>query len=60
MYQKFYQMRVKATILYATETGRSHSYANIVKDAFDKIFATRVCILGDTSGEIIIILFYIY
>ena len=43
MYRKFYQMRVKATILYATETGRSHSYANIVKDAFGKAFATKVC-----------------
>ena len=32
------QKRVKATILYATETGRSRNYANIVKDMFDRSF----------------------
>lgn len=36
--------RVKATILYATETGRSKSYANVVKNLFDRAFACKVCI----------------
>ena len=42
LYRKFYQKRVKATVLYATETGRSRSYANIVKDVFGKVFAAKV------------------
>ena len=42
-------MRVKATILYATETGRSHSYANIVNNVFGKVFATKVCMWGYRS-----------
>ena len=34
--------RVKATILYATETGRSKSYANVIKNLFDRAFACKV------------------
>lgn len=36
------QRRIKATILYATETGRSKSYANMVKNLFDRTFAVKV------------------
>lgn len=32
------QRRIKATVLYATETGRSKNYANIVKSLFDRNF----------------------
>lgn len=42
MFRKVYQKRVKATIVYATETGRSRNYANIVKDLFGRVFATKV------------------
>ena len=50
LYRKFYQKRVKATVLYATETGRSRSYANIVKDVFGKVFAAKVS-RGQERGE---------
>ena len=43
MYRSFYQKRIKATILFATETGRSRNYANVVKDVFGRVFAARVC-----------------
>ena len=57
LFRKFYQKRVKATILYATETGRSRNYANIVKDVFGKVFASKVggavcvCVLGMCVGS---------
>ena len=34
--------RIKATVLYATETGRSKNYANIVKNLFDRTFNCSV------------------
>ena len=34
--------RIKATVLYATETGRSKNYANIVKTLFDRTFNCSV------------------
>ena len=36
------QKRIKATVLYATETGRSKNYANIVKTLFDRTFNCSV------------------
>ncbi len=32
------ERRIKCTILYATETGMSKNYANVVKDLFDRNF----------------------
>ena len=43
MTKKAYAKRIKATILYATETGRSRNYAHIVSDIFGRVFATKVC-----------------
>eukprot|EP00731_Ephydatia_muelleri_P022495 Em0015g78a len=42
MFHHVYQKRIKATILYATETGRSRNYASIVKDCFERNFASNV------------------
>ena len=35
--------RYKSVVLYATETGRSKSYAKIVNDMFSHAFDSRVC-----------------
>ncbi len=47
MYRKVYQKRVKATVLFATETGRARNYANVVKDVFGRVFASKVCCMED-------------
>lgn len=47
MYRSFYQKRIKATILFATETGRARNYANVVKDVFGRVFAAKVCCMED-------------
>ncbi len=47
MFGKVYQKRVKATILYATETGRSKNYASVVNDVFGRVFATKVMCMED-------------
>ena len=47
IFRKHYQKRIKATILYATETGRSRNYANVVNNVFGRVFATRVCCMED-------------
>lgn len=47
MMKKVLSRRVKATILYATETGCSKSYAHIVKDLFDRAFASSVYCMED-------------
>ena len=47
MYRKVYQKRVKATILFATETGRSRNYANVVKDVFGRVFAASAYCMED-------------
>lgn len=47
MYRKVYQKRVKATILFATETGRSRNYANVVKDVFGRVFAVNACCMEE-------------
>ena len=47
MYRKVYQKRVKATVLFATETGRACNYANVVKDVFGRVFASKVCCMED-------------
>ena len=44
IFQNVYQKRVKATIVYATETGRSKNYANTVKDVFGRVFAAKVSV----------------
>lgn len=47
MYRSFYSKRIKATILFATETGRARNYANVVKDVFGRVFAAKVCCMED-------------
>lgn len=47
MYRSFYQKRIKATVLFATETGRSRNYANVVKDVFGRVFASKVFCMED-------------
>jgi len=47
MYRNVYQKRIKATILFATETGRSRNYANVVKDVFGRVFAANVCCMEE-------------
>ena len=47
MYRKVYQKRIKATILFATETGRARNYANVVKDVFGRVFASKVCCMEE-------------
>ena len=47
IFRKHYQKRIKATILYATETGRSRNYANVVNNVFGRVFATKVCCMED-------------
>ncbi len=47
MFGKVYQKRIKATILYATETGRSKNYANVVNDVFKRVFASKVFCMED-------------
>lgn len=47
MYRSFYQKRIKATILFATETGRARNYANVVKDVFGRVFAAKVCCMDE-------------
>ncbi|XP_066546931.1 nitric oxide synthase 3 isoform X2 [Amia ocellicauda] len=39
--------RVKARILYATETGRSQTYANMLRDIFKRAFAPTVVCMDD-------------
>ena len=47
MFRRFYDKRVKATILYATETGRAKHYASVVNDVFGRVFATKVMCMED-------------
>ena len=47
MMRKVLSRRVKATILYATETGCSKSYASMVKDLFDRAFACTIHCMED-------------
>lgn len=47
LYRSFYQKRIKATILFATETGRARNYANVVKDVFGRVFAAKACCMED-------------
>ena len=47
MYRSFYSKRIKATILFATETGRARNYANVVKDLFGRVFAAKVSCMDD-------------
>ena len=47
MYRKVYNKRVKATVLFATETGRARNYAHVVKDVFGRVFASKVCCMED-------------
>ncbi len=47
MYRSFFEKRIKATVLFATETGRARNYANIVKDVFGRVFAAKVCCMED-------------
>nr|QIA61846.1 nitric-oxide synthase [Halichondria panicea] len=47
IFGKIYQKRVKATILYASETGRSKNYASVVNDVFGRVFATKVMCMED-------------
>lgn len=42
MMVKALRKRVKAQILYASETGRSQSYANILRDIFKRAFNPQV------------------
>ena len=51
IFHNVYQKRVKATIVYATETGRSKNYANIVKDVFGKVFAAKVSVCLTTDAQ---------
>ena len=39
--------RIKCTVLYATETGRSKNYANIVKNLMDRSFNCSVYCMED-------------
>ena len=47
IFRKHYQKRIKATILYATETGRSRNYANVVNNVFGRVFATKIQCMED-------------
>ena len=51
MFHHVYQKRVKATILYATETGRSRNYANIVKEFFERNFASQVRVTSSSNSQ---------
>lgn len=41
--------RVKATILYASETGKSKAYAFSLKELFQSAFAPKVSVAGKAS-----------
>ncbi|KAG1651693.1 Nitric oxide synthase, salivary gland [Nymphon striatum] len=47
LFQKAMSQRIKATILYATETGRSEKFANMLKDVFNHAFNTQVMCMSD-------------
>lgn len=47
MYRSFFEKRIKATVLFATETGKARNYANIVKEVFGRVFASKVCCMED-------------
>jgi len=42
LFGKAIQRRIKATILYATETGKSEKYAKLLADMFNNVFNAQV------------------
>ncbi|KAG1685134.1 Nitric oxide synthase, brain [Nymphon striatum] len=47
LFHKAMAQRIKATILYATETGRSEKFAKMLKDVFNNAFNTQVMCMSD-------------
>ena len=47
MFHHVWVKRVKATILFATETGRARNYATVVNDVFNRVFAAKVVCMED-------------